>query len=97
MRAKPRDRLDEILRGSADLDEVEKHRDQERALGLNVASALVVEQRLRQLGYDVGPVDGRLDRQSRDSIARFQSENGMNATGYLNTATIQRLILASSR
>ena len=92
-----RDRLDEILRGSADLAEVEKHRDQERALGLNVASALVVEQRLRQLGYDVGPVDGRLDRQSRDSIARFQSENGMTATGYLNTATIQRLILASSR
>jgi peptidoglycan hydrolase-like protein with peptidoglycan-binding domain len=92
-----RARIDELRRGTANLDEVEVHRDQERALGLNVASALVIEQRLRALGYQVGPVDGQLDNTTRDAIARFQGEQGLTATGYLNTATVQRLILASSR
>jgi len=92
-----RNRINEIRRDNANLDDIEQHRDRERALGLNVASALVIEQRLRALGYQVGPVDGQLDTTTRDAISRFQTEQDITATGYLNTATIQRLILASNR
>ena len=69
----------------------------ERGLGLNVASVALIEQRLKMLRFDPGAVDGRITGKTRSAIKSFQRREGMQATGYLNSATLQRLIIASSR
>lgn len=36
-------------------------------------------------------VDGRLGKQSREAIRKFQSENGLKATGWPGKATLEKL------
>ncbi len=49
------------------------------------------QDRLNRLGYSAGPADGVLGPQTRDAIADFQNDNGLPATGGLNTATVRAL------
>jgi peptidoglycan hydrolase-like protein with peptidoglycan-binding domain len=75
----------------------EEYRRIENGLGLNVASVALVEQRLKMLRFDPGSVDGQISGKTRSAIKQFQRKEGMDVTGYLNSATLQRLIVASSR
>jgi Putative peptidoglycan binding domain len=50
-----------------------------------------VQERLRNLGYDPGPVDGVLSERTRAAIAAFQKDAGVEATGEPDAATQQKL------
>lgn len=51
------------------------------------------QQRLRELGYYRGPIDGQFGRGSQGALARFQRDNRMRPTGYLDERTIRALRL----
>lgn len=83
------------LEAAEDLaEQVARNRAGEAALELTAASVAVLEQRLARLGYDPGAADGRIDRQTRQSVAEFQARANLTPTGYFNTATVQQLIMA---
>lgn len=66
---------------------------QEDALSLSGPIRQGVEMVLATRGFNPGPEDGRFDAQTRDAIRQYQSANGFQATGYLDSATMQRLFL----
>lgn len=69
----------------------------ENALGLAPRDRISIEQRLRLLGYDVGPQDGRFDRRTRSAIRGYQNSRGLASTGFLNRATLVRLVRDTNR
>lgn len=50
-----------------------------------------VQQRLRELGYDVGSADGDYGKQTEDAVKAFQARNNLQADGQVGTATLNRL------
>ena len=50
-----------------------------------------VQKRLRELGYDPGPVDGIMGRKTTEAIKSFQTDNSLLVTGELNDATLKKL------
>lgn len=50
-----------------------------------------VQQRLRNLGFDCGEVDGKLGPQTRDAIREYQRTRGLNETGEPDEATREKL------
>ncbi len=94
--ARAQDRVDTLEAASETAQRIRGYRQQEQNLGLTVASVAVIERRLDALGLAAGPPDGRVDRQTRRAIATFQAQRGLTPTGYLDPATIQRLILAGA-
>ena len=75
-----------IIDGNAQLEA------QERGLGLSNLTARLVENHLQGLGMNPGPVDGVFDDQARQAIRRYQNENGLQVTGYLDERTAAQLI-----
>lgn len=67
----------------------------ERSMNLNPITIRLVEARLRELGLDPGPVDGRLDDRTRAALRQYQTARNQPATGYLTEPTIV-LLLADS-
>jgi N-acetylmuramoyl-L-alanine amidase len=55
---------------------------------------LDVEQRLSELGYWTGPIDGVLDPASRLAVVAFQKVEGRKRTGQLNSAEIDAVLAA---
>ncbi|MEZ4407953.1 MAG: peptidoglycan-binding protein [Polyangiales bacterium] len=53
-----------------------------------------VQARLRNLGYDPGPIDGVVGARTRRALRRFQSDHGLDATGEPDAATRERLLAA---
>lgn len=53
---------------------------------------LLIERRLQQLGMDPGTPDGQFDGETRRALRRFQQSRGIQPTGYVNQATIVRLL-----
>lgn len=51
-----------------------------------------VQQILKDLGYLNGSVDGAFGAMTADAVTRFQSENGLDATGIIGEATYNALI-----
>lgn len=51
---------------------------------------VATEQRLAQLGYGVTP-DGQFDAELRNSVLRFQSDNGLRPTGNVDLETLAAL------
>jgi len=49
------------------------------------------QERLAQLGYYNGPVDGVFGPTTRDAVAKFQIANQLNVTGSLSPDTMQSL------
>ena len=66
----------------------------EKALGLNEDSRLLVERRLEALGLEPGKVDGKFNKTTRKAIRRFQKARNLQVTGYLNEATVVRMLAA---
>lgn len=53
-----------------------------------------LQQRLLDLGYDIGKVDGWLGQNTTRAIRAFQQEQGLIADGYPDTNTLKRLQLS---
>ncbi len=85
------------LQGVLQGDALRRAQAEERAVGLNVASILLMEQRLRNLGYAPGRIDGRIDENTRKAIAAFQRAQELRVTGYVDQDTIRRLIVTPNR
>jgi peptidoglycan hydrolase-like protein with peptidoglycan-binding domain len=64
----------------------------EQALGLNRATLQIVEARLEQLDLAPGEVDGVFNRDSRRAIRNYQRDRGLEVTGFLDEATLVRLL-----
>jgi len=47
--------------------------------------------RLKNLGYDPGPADGKLGPRTRAALAVFQSDNDLDITGEADDATLAKL------
>lgn len=65
----------------------------EDALAGNAVMRRLVEARLTDLGLKPGAVDGRFDAATRKAIRRFQQARGLTPTGYLDQATMVRLLI----
>lgn len=50
-----------------------------------------VQQRLSQLGFDVGPQDGQWGSQTEQALEQFQQQRGLSPTGNINLATLSAL------
>jgi hypothetical protein len=64
---------------------------QKRRAGLSVAQIKEAEQRLSELGYWTGPVDGRLDDGSRAALIAFQKWEGREITGKLTRDELEAM------
>ncbi len=56
-----------------------------------------VEQRLRALGFETGPIDGKFDKRTRSAIKGYQASRGLKDTGFLNRKTLVRLVRDTDR
>lgn len=62
------------------------------------SQALQLEQVLADNGYDPGPVDGIVDRQTRSAIEDFQQDHQLAATGIIdpNTGELLGIVIFES-
>ncbi len=60
------------------------------------ATVLAIQQKLNELGYDAGSVDGLMGRDTRSAISAFQRNNGLVVDG-IPTAALLQLVTASPR
>ncbi|SHG72849.1 peptidoglycan-binding domain-containing protein [Marivita hallyeonensis] len=65
---------------------------EEAALGLNAAARRLAEARLAELGLEPGVVDGEFDDDARRAIRRYQDARDLRVSGYLDQATVVRLM-----
>ncbi|MFO8125849.1 peptidoglycan-binding protein [Yoonia sp.] len=77
--------------GSQETDN-EEARAREEALNINPILRRLIESRLQQLGFNPGRVDGQFDNDTRRAISRYQRQGNLTATGYLDQATLARLL-----
>ena len=68
-----------LLSGSASAVSMKK--------GSSGALQYFLEQRLAQLGYDIGDADGAYDAKTADAVKKFQQDHGLKASGTVNDAT----------
>ena len=52
------------------------------------------QDRLKAVGFDPGPLDGVLGPRTREALRRYQASQGLPATGVLDEATRQALLLS---
>ncbi|MHA1127977.1 MAG: peptidoglycan-binding protein [Alphaproteobacteria bacterium] len=65
----------------------------EARLNLNVATRLLIENRLKNAGFNPGRLDGVFDSSTRKAIGKYQKARGLNKTGYVDAATVRALLL----
>ena len=65
----------------------------EARLNLNVATRLLIENRLKSAGFNPGRLDGVFDSSTRKAITKYQKDRGLNQTGYIDAATVRALLL----
>lgn len=92
-----RARIAELEADQRDSDAVEAARRAEEGLGLTPFTRRLIEQRLAALGLQPGTVDGTFDEQSRRAIRRYQRNRGLPVTGYVDEATLIRLLADAVR
>lgn len=61
------------------------------------ATVRAVQQRLNELGYNAGPVDGLMGPRTQAAITAFQRDRGLAATGIVDPALVSRLQRAAER
>ena len=60
--------------------------------GLAGADVQLVQERLVELGFDPGVIDGVTGRRTRSAVLAFQEKHGLPQTGELDAVTEARLI-----
>ena len=88
-------RIAELDFEARNADALEAARRNEERLGLTGGTRQLVEDRLMRLGLKPGPIDGVFDDKTRRSIRRYQEARKLQKTGYLNQATVVRLLADS--
>ncbi len=63
----------------------------------NETNLYYVQKKLKNLGYDPGPIDGIMGNKTRKAIMYFQKDNNLSSSGILNSDTIDKLETASFR
>ncbi|HSE20067.1 MAG TPA: peptidoglycan-binding domain-containing protein, partial [Pyrinomonadaceae bacterium] len=63
--------------------------------GMGIKERRQAEQRLWELGYWVGPIDGKFDSASRQALIAFQKVEGRARTGKLTSTELNALLLAN--
>ncbi len=58
---------------------------------LNSDRVMLIQTGLAEMGYNPGPVDGRMGDQTRDAIRQFQRDRSMTVTGDITEALIDEL------
>ncbi|SHH40286.1 peptidoglycan-binding domain-containing protein [Cognatishimia maritima] len=87
-------RIDQLTNESDNNEETRKRlQAAENAVAGNSAVRLLVENRLRSLGFDTGKVDGAFDRDARRAIRRFQKSRDLSVTGFVDQQTMVQLLL----
>ena len=76
-----------------DVDDLSAAIVAENRLNLNVATRLLIENRLKSAGFDPGRRDGIFDDKTRKAIKKYQKNRGLNQTGYIDPATVRALLL----
>ncbi|MFQ6546706.1 peptidoglycan-binding protein [Aestuariibius sp. 2305UL40-4] len=94
-RGQAQDRINALQRNDEDNAAQQRAAAEERALGLNVITARLVEAKLDDLGLDPGRVDGQFTQETRRALRRYQQSRGLPATGYMNEPTVVRLLADS--
>jgi peptidoglycan hydrolase-like protein with peptidoglycan-binding domain len=84
--------ITELKRSQTDASSIAAAAEAEQRLKLNPITARLVEARLKTLGFDPGVVDGRLDYSTRRALRRYQASRDLSVTGYLNEATLIRIL-----
>ena len=64
---------------------------------LTRAEKTELQQRLTALGYDPGPVDGKVGLETRKAVRAFQKKAGRPADGYANHALLEAVRKTVSR
>src|SRR5215467_1910393 len=64
---------------------------QKRRVSLSVAQVREAEQRLTELGYWTGPIDGLLDDGTRAALIAFQKWEGREITGKLTSDELEAI------
>jgi peptidoglycan hydrolase-like protein with peptidoglycan-binding domain len=87
-----RARIDRMRGPDVSDDEIARARAQEERLQLSGVRAQLLELRLRDLGLSPGPLDGVIDDRTRTALRSYQTDQGIAPTGYLDQATLVRLM-----
>ncbi|MBS0018395.1 MAG: peptidoglycan-binding protein [Arthrospira sp. SH-MAG29] len=66
-------------------------------LGSRGADVIALQQRLKQLGYYTGMIDGVFDESTRVAVVRFQRDNGITQTGQVGPTTQFHLARATTQ
>ncbi|MEO1490581.1 MAG: peptidoglycan-binding protein [Pseudomonadota bacterium] len=90
-------RLDAIEGAERRRAMVLKNRKIEQALKLTKQDRISIEQRLRLLGFETGPQDGKLDKRARSAIKGYQASRGLEDTGFMNRETVVILVRETER
>ena len=85
-------KITELTRSQADASSVAAAAEAEQRLKLNPITSRLIEARLSTLGFDPGVVDGRFDDNTRRALRRYQASRDLTVTGYLNEATLIRIL-----
>jgi peptidoglycan hydrolase-like protein with peptidoglycan-binding domain len=64
---------------------------QSRGRGAGSEQVRLLQQRLHELNYDPGPVDGKIGPQTRGALRDFQNARGLGGTGRVDAATLSAL------
>ncbi|MCK0141593.1 peptidoglycan-binding protein [Aliiroseovarius sp. F20344] len=67
----------------------------EKKVVKNSQMRLFVETRLAKLGINPGIADGTFDAKTRKAIRQFQKSRGLQATGFVDKATLVRLLIGT--
>ncbi len=76
-------------------DVVEAAKREEATLNLNGLTISLIEGQLQNLGLQPGTVDGRIDRDTRRALRRYQRATGLPVTGYVTREVIVRLLAST--
>ena len=87
-----RSRLQKLRDARQNTGTIKAARNEERQVLASPITRLLVEQRLRALGLKPGKVDGNINDDTRKAVRRFQRSAGLPVTGYINRATLVRLL-----
>lgn len=64
--------------------------------GSNGKDVILLQQRLQELHYEVGVIDGEFGRQTKLAVEQFQQRQGLKKTGFVDNDTWRKLALTEA-
>jgi len=93
--AQAKARISELEFANKNKEALDAAKRNEERLGMGAGTRRLMEDRLSKLGLEPGPEDGVFDDKTRRAIRRYQEARRLQVTGYLNQATVVRLLADS--